>query len=80
MGAPRYDQRRVNLIKRLAGTMPVDEVAKTIGVSRDGLRVWLMRHAAAHGIARNVKVYRRRGKSESLEQAALPAVEAQPGA
>jgi hypothetical protein len=72
MGAPEYSPQRVALIKKLAGTMPVAEMAKTIGVSRDGLRVWLMRHSAEHGIERVVKVYRRREKPAPTE--------AQPGA
>jgi hypothetical protein len=44
MGAPKYSDRRVNLIKRLAGTMPVAEMAQTIGMSPDALRVWARRH------------------------------------
>jgi hypothetical protein len=72
MGAPAYDARRVALIKKLAGTMLVAEMAKTIGTSRDALRVWLGRHAKAHGIAHTTKVYRRREPS--------PPQQAQPGA
>jgi hypothetical protein len=73
MGAPQYNDRRIKLIREmLASNAPLDKVAKVIGTSKDGLRVWLMRHAKAHGIAHTTKVYRRREEPAPIE--------AQPGA
>jgi hypothetical protein len=51
MGAPRYDEKRIDLIRRLMPTTPLDDLARIIGTSRDAVRVWLGRHAKAHGIA-----------------------------
>jgi hypothetical protein len=44
MGAPTYSPQRVRLIMKLVGTMPLDEIARTMGQSRDSLRVWARRH------------------------------------
>jgi hypothetical protein len=73
MGAPEYSPQRIKFIaKLLADNTPLDKAAQIIGTSKDALRVWLKRHAAAHGIAHTTKVYRRREPS--------PPQQAQPGA